>query len=102
MKLEVLRPGEQELLEFDVVRRKIEIPSVEVLSQEGENISVIGLYAFMENTFQSFQNVLEEELAKNPQGIIIDLRDNGGGLLDSAQDILSLFLERGKKIVSIE
>jgi len=100
--LEVLRPEEQNILQFDVVRQKIEIPSVEVISSADDNISVIALYAFMENSGVSFSQALQEELAKNPKGLIIDLRDNGGGLLNVAQDILSLFVEPGKALVSIK
>jgi carboxyl-terminal processing protease len=59
------------------------------------NVAYINLYQFSINAGEEFQAALEELLAQEPVGIILDLRDNTGGYLDAAIDITSFFIEDG-------
>lgn len=97
--LTVLREGEQDLLEIKVLREKINIPSVEVKEVEGENITHIIVNLFGDNTTVEFKKALLDAKTKDVDGIIIDLRDNGGGYLQSAIEILSEFIPGDEVLV---
>lgn len=91
--LTIIRDGEEDIIEKKVVREKIKIPSVESEILEDENIAIISLYMFGEDTYSDFNQALKEVKEKNIEGLIIDLRDNGGWYLQSAVEILSLLIE---------
>ncbi|MFH2103207.1 MAG: S41 family peptidase [Chloroflexota bacterium] len=92
--LTIEREGEEEPLEFDIVRARIVIPSVESEMLEN-NIGYIRLSIFGENTAMDFHTQLQELIAQNPSGIILDLRYNGGGYLSAAVSVTSEFLSEG-------
>lgn len=96
--LKVLRVWENDILEIEVTREKIQIPSVESRIFEEENIWYISLNMFWNNSSEEFKQALNE--LKNTDGLIIDLRDNWGWYLQSAVEILSEFIENWKTIVS--
>jgi carboxyl-terminal processing protease len=78
------------LLEVRVMRAKIEIHSVEVSYEN--NIAIITLSQFGSTTPAEFAAVVEEINTKKPKGVILDLRNNPGGLLTVAVEVLSYFL----------
>ena len=96
--LKILRSWERDFLEIEVTRQKIVIPSVESEIIEGTNNFYIALNVFGDTSSEEFLAALEE--SKSYDGLIIDLRDNGGGYLESAVEILSEFIENGEIIVS--
>ncbi|GAB4578105.1 MAG: hypothetical protein Fur0022_08380 [Anaerolineales bacterium] len=83
--------------DFDVVitRAKIIVPSVTGEMLEEHNIAYIQLLNFGQNTGDDLRKELQELLAQNPKGLILDLRNNGGGYLLTAIDIASEFIEEG-------
>lgn len=96
--LKVLRSGEPDFLEITVVRDKIQIPSVESeILEEGVGYIAINMYG--ETTSAEFKKALEEMKEKEANGLIIDVRDNGGWYLQSAVEILSEFVEDGEILV---
>ncbi|MCP4523244.1 MAG: S41 family peptidase [Candidatus Gracilibacteria bacterium] len=95
--LKVLREGENEILTFDVIREKITIPSVDSEKLEN-NIGYISLNMFGDETYEEFEKVLRE--LQETDGLIIDLRDNGGGLLHIATEILSELIEHNSVLVT--
>ncbi|MDC0505997.1 S41 family peptidase [Candidatus Gracilibacteria bacterium] len=95
--LTVLRSGERDVLEIEITRQKIKIPSVESELLD-ENIGYISLNLFGDKTSEDFEKVLNE--LSDASGLIIDLRDNGGGYLQSAVEILSNFVPDGEVLVS--
>ena len=95
--LKILRSWEKEVLEIEVIREKIKIPSVEFERFEN-NIGYISVNMFGDETSRDFQNALDE--LRESSGLIIDLRDNGGWYLNSAVDILSSFVPYGEPLVS--
>ncbi|MDD2516177.1 MAG: S41 family peptidase [Candidatus Gracilibacteria bacterium] len=99
VKLEVLRQGEKETLTFDITRRKVEVPTVEYKIVEN-NVGYIALNIFGENSADEFNKAVEDLYSKNVKGIMIDLRDNSGGILDKAVEILSNFIEKDKLLVT--
>lgn len=97
--LEVVRAGQKEIITKVVTRRKIDIPSVDGKVIEGTNIGYIALSIFGEKTADDFNKTLMDLESKKVTGLVIDLRDNGGGYLETAVAILSNFVEKDKVLV---
>lgn len=96
--LTILRESKLEPFDVTIIRAKITIPSVagELLD---ENIAYIQLYNFGQNTEKELRDALKELLAKNPEGLILDLRYNGGGYLNTAVNVVSEFIEADKVVL---
>jgi carboxyl-terminal processing protease len=92
--LTVRREGEPQPLEFEVTRERIVIPSVESEMLEGD-VAYIHLLQFGDRSAGELRDTLEEMLAQDPVGLILDLRFNGGGFLNSAIEITSEFIPEG-------
>ncbi len=92
--LTIRREGVEEPLEFDVVRARIDVPSLESKMLEG-GIAYIRLMAFGSDTPDDLRRALRALLEEEPRGLILDLRGNGGGLLDAAISITSEFIPSG-------
>lgn len=84
---------------YAVKRSKITIDTVsgEMLSN---NIAYIKLSMFDENTGKNFDNKLKELKDKGAKGLVLDLRQNPGGLLTTCVDVVSNFIPKGKTVVS--
>ena len=95
--LKYLRAWEIDPLETEVIRGKIKIPSVDSKILEDTDIWYIAVNMFWWDKEVEFKKALED--FKEKEGIIIDLRDNGWGYLQSAVVILSNFIKNGKNIV---
>jgi len=80
-------------LTVTVIRDRIEITSAEVTYKN--NIAVISVSQFGSTTSEEFAAVAEDVLKQNPRGIVLDLRNNPGGLLTTAVDLLGYFLPDG-------
>lgn len=94
VRLTILREGAPEPIEVDVVRDAIVVPSVTGKILDGE-IAYIQLYTFGDDTAADLKKTLEELLAQNPKGLVLDLRNNGGGYLDTAIEVASQFIGSG-------
>jgi carboxyl-terminal processing protease len=97
--LTVLRNGENKTREIKVVRDQIEVPALETKLRD-DKVFVISFYNFSEKATILFRDALLEFLDSGSDKLIIDLRGNPGGYLDSAIDIASWFIDQGKIIVS--
>jgi len=96
VELEVLRVWENNIIIKNVIREKIKIPSVDTENITDE-IGYISINMFWEDTSREFKNSLTK--FENKDGIIIDLRDNWGGFLLSAVEILSELVENNEILV---
>ena len=96
--LKIVRTWEKDFLNIEVTREKINIPSIYFEVFKEENIWYIAINLFWENTSSDFEKALLQ--LNDTQGLIIDLRDNWWGYLQSAVQILSDFIEKWKVIVS--
>lgn len=94
VKVTVYREGEADYLDFEVERRTVEIPTVEyeMLDQQ---IGYIVVSAFEGNTDEQFEAAMKDLTEQGMKGLIIDLRDNGGGLLDTVVNMLDYVLPEG-------
>ena len=99
--LTILRETEAEPVELSIKRDTITIPDVDYKELEGD-IFHISIYQFGDNTSLEFQNIIQKLLLENPKGIILDLRGDGGGFLESAVDVLSEFVLGEKEAVKIK
>jgi carboxyl-terminal processing protease len=92
--LTIRRESEPAPFEVTIVRAKIMIPSVESRMMD-DDIGYIAIMTFAAETKSELQNNLEEILAEDPVGLIIDLRNNGGGYLQTAVEVGSEFIDEG-------
>ncbi|WP_452219741.1 S41 family peptidase [Lacinutrix salivirga] len=97
--LEVYRKGEPELLEFTVTRDVIPIKSVDVSYMLTENLGYIKINRFAESTYKEFIKELKALKKQGATSIALDLRDNPGGFLGIAEQIVDEFLEDDKLIL---
>jgi carboxyl-terminal processing protease len=100
VKLTILREKEKETKEVTIVRDIIKIPAVEWKSL-GEDVAYIEIFTFNKNVDSEFEKAAREITASKAKRIILDLRNNPGGLLDSAINIAGYFLD-ADKVVAIE
>ncbi|MDE6267470.1 MAG: S41 family peptidase [Muribaculaceae bacterium] len=101
VRITVNRPYvEDSILTFDVTRRKIQIETVPYYGVVKDNIGYIQLSTFNEKSAEMVKDALIE-LTANPavKSIVLDLRGNGGGLLESAVQIVGLFVPKGTEVL---
>ena len=94
VKLTISRDDELQPLEFTITRDRIVVPSVTGEMLEN-NIAYIDINTFGEKTTSELNTVLEQLLPQNPSGVIIDLRNNPGGYLQTAVEVASEFIDDG-------
>ncbi len=93
VKLLILHLDETEPREIEIIRSKIELPSVRF--EMKEDLAYINITQFSERTNGELIPALQSMLDQKATGIILDLRHNPGGLLDSVIDVASHFLQQG-------
>ncbi|MCA9421499.1 MAG: S41 family peptidase [Nitrospira sp.] len=101
VELTIEREGLEKPLVFTLKRDIIKIQSVRSKLLEG-NIGYVRLSQFQEATVDDLSTELEKLVPKNIQGLILDLRNNPGGLLTAAVGVSEQFLESGRLVVSIQ
>jgi len=101
VKLTIEREGVDEPMVFDLVRETIKIDSVKSKMLES-NIGYIRLSQFQEMTAKDLSSALKKLKDAKMQSIILDLRNNPGGLLTAAVETTELFIPPGKVVVSIK
>ncbi|MBQ8924054.1 MAG: S41 family peptidase [Lachnospiraceae bacterium] len=98
--IKVYRASEGDYLEFDIPRRVVENYSVysEMLD---DNIALIQVQQFYDNTPKEFEEAIEKAVADGAKGLIFDLRDNPGGLLNAVTEMCDYIMGEGT-IVTVE
>ena len=102
-KLKIERPnvkGGRTPMEFTIVRESIQNPAIPYTAVLDNNIGYIGLSTFSGNPSKEFKKAFLDLKKQGATSLVIDLRSNGGGLLDEAVEIANYFLPRGKVIVT--
>lgn len=99
VKVTVLRNNQE--VELEITRKKIDIKHVgSKMLDKYPNIAYIAIDAFDSGVATEFESQLSNLIEKNDvKGIIIDLRENGGGVVDEATNIADLFIKKGEKIL---
>jgi carboxyl-terminal processing protease len=102
VKLEVFSPGAEDARAVQVKREKIEVPIVEgrMVERDGRKLAVVELRGFSSGAHGVLRKEIDKQLKRGAEGIVLDLRGNGGGLLSEAVLVSSIFIEDGE-IVSV-
>ncbi|MEG0807546.1 MAG: S41 family peptidase [Alistipes sp.] len=100
VEIDVVRRGAQAPLHFVIVRDKIPLNTVDAAYMDPSGVAYIKVNRFGRTTMSEFREAYHK-LSK-PQKLILDLRGNGGGLLEQAIEMAEFFLPRGAVIVSTE
>ena len=87
-----------------ITRTKIDIPVVSsnLYEQDNHKIGYISISIFSKTATEQFKNQLENLEKENIEGLVIDIRNDGGGYLSSVTEISSMFLAKGKVIYKLE
>jgi len=98
VKLTVIREGEDRPLDITITRGLIVVKSVKTKLRD-DGVFVITVSNFNDDTMDLFNTAIKEVLTKNPKGIILDLRNNPGGYLDTAIGMASAWVKEGPVVV---
>lgn len=98
--LTIVRRGEPIPLEKTITRAHIIVESVSL--EMRDEVAILEVSQFGDNTEEEFLRYLREALTKGPKGIVLDLRFNPGGYLETAVDMVSAFQEEGKVVIQKE
>lgn len=102
LELSVLRPADGKEYNFKIIREMINVPSVEDKMVDAETgIAYIRLSHFSAHSSDELHQSLEKLDKAGMKGLILDLRDNGGGDFEAALDISNMFLDEKKEIVKV-
>jgi carboxyl-terminal processing protease len=99
--LTIYRESLEEPIDLTIIRDKISVESVtsELLK---EDIYYVSINQFSNDTAKEFLKVVNDIILENPKGIILDLRNNGGGYLDIAVDILGEFFPANTHVLTVK
>ena len=100
VEIDVVRHGTPGRLHFVIVRDKIPLNTVDAAYMAGDGIGYIKVNRFGRTTMNEFTDAYRK--LGEPRSLILDLRGNGGGLLEQAVEMAGFFLPRGAAIVSTE
>ena len=97
--LSIQRFSEEDLIEFELTREDIKVKDISYSGMLDSQTGYIRLTRFSRNSDKEMKQALRELLENNMTGLILDLRDNPGGLLNAAVNILDLFTDKGDLLV---
>lgn len=101
--VKVMRKGEKAPRSFNFKRKEVYISPVAYAGMIGDGIALIRLSSFMQDAGTEFRKTFTDLLNKeHPKAFILDLRGNGGGVLQSSVDLVSMFVPRGTAVVSVK
>ena len=101
VKLRLLRDGK--VHEVTAVRQNVDTSvASSIMTINHQSVGYLRIVTFGENISENIEKILQEMKAQNVEKIIIDLRDNSGGYLNAAQEILDLFIPKGQILFSLE
>jgi carboxyl-terminal processing protease len=101
VELTIFRPSSKNITKYKITRNTINLYSVDVSLMYNNEIAYVYVTRFAETTADELKSALKKLSAKGMKKIILDLRNNPGGLLDQAADVSDMFLDDQKLIVSI-
>ncbi|MBZ5583069.1 MAG: PDZ domain-containing protein [Acidobacteriia bacterium] len=99
--IEVMRPGSARVMRLTLTPEDVQSPSVDRAFFVGPGIGYVRATSFDENTVQELKGAIDKLGGKRLAGLILDLRNNPGGLLTAAIQTASLFLEPDDKILTV-
>ena len=100
IKLKIERPGTEKPIEKIVTREEVKINDVPYFSIMNESVGYIKLNSFTESASKEVKDAFQKLKEQNATSLILDLRGNGGGLLNEAVNIVNIFVPKGVDVVS--
>jgi carboxyl-terminal processing protease len=97
--LRLFRPSTQQTLNLTLIREVIKVESVRDVRMLDGGVGYIQLTEFSEHTGEQFDHALDQLLQQGASSLVLDLRNNPGGLLDSAVEVAEPFFKKGELIV---
>ncbi|MDD4284419.1 MAG: S41 family peptidase [Fermentimonas sp.] len=94
------RPGEKENITLNILREKIEMDPVTYSDIFNDNIGYFHFGSFTSGSSDRVKETVQELKNKGATSLIMDLRGNGGGILEEAVNVVNLFVPKGEEIVS--
>ncbi|HKO15374.1 MAG TPA: S41 family peptidase [Gemmatimonadaceae bacterium] len=95
------RPGVAEPIKLRFTRAVVHVPAVQFTAMLDSTVGYIPLQTFNENAAEEVEDAVAKLEGDGARGIVLDMRDNGGGIVDQALAVSSLFLREGQEIVSV-
>lgn len=95
------RPGVSSPIKLSFVRREVHIPAVQYYTMLDGTVGYIPIQTFNENVVEEVTEAIRKLSAQGAKGYVVDLRGNGGGIVDQALELSSLFLKDSQEIVSV-
>lgn len=99
VKIKIFRPKTQLVKEFEMERAIINVPSIKDTRVLDGDVGYVRMLQFGEDTANDLQTALDQLEAQKVKALVLDLRNNPGGLLTAAVDVAQKFLKRGDLIV---
>lgn len=102
VELTIRRPGKNGDMKVMLTREEVDIPNVPYYSMVADDIGYVTLTTFTRDAGRNVANAVKELKEKNPKlkGVIFDLRDNGGGLLNEAVNVANVFIPKNELVVT--
>lgn len=99
--LTIQRPGEKKPRKVEIVRKQIQVKQVTYYGVRGDGTGYINLKSFTDKSAQEVKEAFED-LRNNQhiKSLILDLRNNGGGVLEGAVQIVGMFVPKGSEVIS--
>lgn len=88
------------IIDFEFKRAKIKLPSVTYSGMVRDGIGYVNLNTFSEKSYPEVREAVERLIADGAKSLVLDLRGNGGGLVESAVQILGIFLPKGTHVLT--
>ena len=103
VKLKIERPGEKKPLTFDLTRKQVVMDQVTYYGMRDDSIGYIYLQGFTDKSAEEIKSAFEDLRKNHPlKALILDLRDNGGGVLEGAVQTVGFFVPKGTEVISIK
>ena len=97
--VKVKRPVLDKVMTFQITRQKVSVPSVSLATLVADSIGFISLSKFIEGSANEIRRALTELKQQGARSLILDLRDNPGGVMDEAVSTVNLFIQRGREVL---
>ena len=101
MVLKIQRPSTGKKLTFKVQRRAIQMPFLPYYGMQPDNIGYIGYNQYVEGSAKDVRRAFIDLRNKGMKGLVLDLRNNGGGSVQEAIQILNMFIPKGKQLLEM-
>jgi carboxyl-terminal processing protease len=101
VKVTYARAGVTEPIVLTFTRRVVHVPAVNYATMIADRIGYIPLQTFNENAAEEVQAAVDTLVKQGAKGLVLDMRDNGGGIVEQSLATASLFLKEGQDIVSV-